>query len=65
MDKAKHSVLIIDDQKLNTTTLSKVLKPEYSIFAAGNGPDALLAAEKSKPDVILLDIEMEDMDGLS
>ena len=63
MDKAKHNVLIIDDQKTNITALSSFLRPEYNIFAAGNGWDALTAAETCAPDVILLDIQMEDMDG--
>ena len=63
MDKNKHSILIIDDQKTNITALSKFLRSEYNIFAAGNGRDALLAAESSQPDVILLDIQMDDMDG--
>ena len=63
MDKNKHSILIIDDQKTNITTLSKFLRPDYNIFAAGNGRDALIAAENTMPDVILLDIQMDDMDG--
>ena len=63
MDKTKHNVLIIDDQKTNIAALSQALRPEYNIFAAGNGRDALIAAESCLPDVILLDIQMEDMDG--
>ena len=63
MDKSKHSVLIIDDVVSNITAMRKFLSPEYNIFAAGNGRDALIAAEKSVPDVILLDIQMDDMDG--
>jgi signal transduction histidine kinase/HPt (histidine-containing phosphotransfer) domain-containing protein len=63
MDNKKHSVLIIDDQRLNITTLSKALRSEYNVYAAGNGPDALIAVENSPPDVILLDIKMEGMDG--
>ena len=41
--------------------LSKALRPEYNIFAAGNGRDALIAAENNQPDVILLDIEMAEL----
>ncbi|MCL2718772.1 MAG: response regulator [Lachnospiraceae bacterium] len=63
MNKSKHSVLIIDDQKINITELSKALRPDYKIYAAGNGRDALIAAQTNLPDVILLDILMADMDG--
>jgi len=63
MENDKHSVLIIDDQRMNISELSKALRPEYEIFAAGNGRDALMAAEACMPDVILLDIQMADMDG--
>ena len=63
MENVRHSILIIDDQKINITELSMTLRPEYKIFAAGNGRDALVAAENCLPDVILLDIQMADMDG--
>ena len=63
MEKAKHSVLIIDDQRINIIELSKALRPDYKIFAAGNGRDALIAAEENIPDLILLDIQLADMDG--
>ncbi|MCL2663882.1 MAG: response regulator [Oscillospiraceae bacterium] len=63
MDKSKHSVLIVDDQRVNIMELSNALRPDCNIFAAGNGADALEVAEKQQPDVILLDIQMEDMDG--
>ncbi|MCL2703162.1 MAG: response regulator [Defluviitaleaceae bacterium] len=63
MNGIKHSVLIIDDQKVNISELSKALRPDYRILAAGNGRDALIAAEANLPDLILLDILMADMDG--
>ncbi|MCL2605523.1 MAG: response regulator [Defluviitaleaceae bacterium] len=63
MSGTKHSVLIIDDQKVNILELSKALRPDFKIFAAGNGRDALVAAEANQPDLILLDILMADMDG--
>ena len=63
MDDARYSVLIIDDQMTSVTALSNLLRPEYHIYAAVNGRDAVIAAETSLPDVILLDIHMHDMDG--
>jgi len=63
MEDVKHSVLIIDDQRINIIELSRALRPDFKIYAAGNGRDALIAAEENLPDVILLDIQMADMDG--
>ena len=63
MEDSRHSVLIIDDQRISVLELSNALRPDYRIFAAGNGRDAIIAAEANLPDVILLDIQMADMDG--
>jgi len=63
MDKVKHSVLIVDDQESTIAVLTKILNSEYTLYAATNGSDAIQAAKKHLPDVILLDILMLDMDG--
>ena len=66
MDKArKHSVLIVDDEKSNIMALTRILSPEYTMYAAENGQNAIKAAEDRIPDLILLDILMPDMDGYS
>ena len=62
MDK-KHSVLIVDDEPTNIRVLSHILGGEYQLYAVTNGADAIAAAEKHLPDIILLDIIMPDMDG--
>ena len=59
----KHRILIVDDENSNITALTHILRPDYTVYAAINGADALKAAEKFLPDVILLDIVMPDMDG--
>jgi len=59
----KNSVLIVDDENANIMTLTQILSPFYTVFAAKNGQKALEAAEKYLPDVILLDILMPEMDG--
>ena len=58
-----NSVLIVDDDILNIKELNHILKPEYIVYIAKNGNDCIEAAEKFKPDVILLDIIMPDMNG--
>lgn len=57
-------VLIIDDERMIRITTSILLK-KHSIetFCASNGKEGLELAKQEKPDLILLDILMPDMDG--
>ena len=59
----KNSVLIVDDEKSNIMALTDILRPEYTIFSAINGRDAIDIAEEYAPDIVLLDILMPEMDG--
>jgi len=61
--KKKNSVLVVDDASASIVALTGILRSEYTIYAASNGPDAIQVAEKFIPDVILLDVLMPDMDG--
>jgi len=56
-------ILVIDDEKINIMALAHFLSPQYEILIAKNGDLGLKAAEKHKPDLILLDIIMPEMDG--
>ena len=59
----KNSVLIVDDENSNIIALTHILSPDYTVYAVNNGQDAITAANKYQPDVILLDIVMPEMDG--
>jgi diguanylate cyclase (GGDEF)-like protein len=59
----KNSVLIVDDESANIIALTHILSPEYVVYAATDGPEALETAKEYAPDVILLDIVMPGMDG--
>jgi CheY-like chemotaxis protein len=59
-----HTVMVVDDDPdiLDMTRL--VLEGGgYRVLPAGSGAEALRAIEQSRPDLILLDINMPDMDG--
>ncbi len=57
-------ILVVDDEPLNINILVDLLKDNYKMMAAKNGKQALKAARSSnKPDLILLDIMMPEMDG--
>ena len=58
------NILIVDDVSANLKILGFILKKEgYKVRPVPNGTLALQAAEKEKPDLILLDVMMPDMDG--
>jgi two-component system, chemotaxis family, chemotaxis protein CheY len=61
------NALVIDDQSFIRTVVSRILKQlEFSnVWEAGEGPAALDIALERKPDVIICDIEMAPMDGLT
>jgi len=59
----KNSILIVDDERTNIIALKTILSPDYTIYASSNGEEAIEAAEEFKPDIILLDIIMPEMDG--
>ncbi len=60
----KNDILIVDDVPDNIRLLSNILTNQgYQVRKALNGKMALRAIHTSKPDLILLDINMPDMDG--
>ena len=57
-------ILIVDDTPTNIGVISGALRDSYKTKIATNGPKALsLACAEEKPDLILLDIMMPEMDG--
>ena len=64
MSENKNTVLIVDDNPNNLKVVAGVLKEEgYDFRMAKSGAQALKVLEKIKPDLILLDIQMPEMDG--
>ncbi|HIJ60671.1 MAG TPA: diguanylate cyclase, partial [Nitrospirae bacterium] len=59
----KQRILIVDDVTLNIQLLNDVLKDEYEIFFSTNALDTIVMAEKNKPDIVLMDIMMPDING--
>ena len=58
----KTMILIVDDSPTGLKTASAVLK-NYDIITATDGKEALEIALAEKPDLILLDVIMPNMDG--
>ncbi len=60
----KKKILIVDDEEQNVKLLSSLIKAiGYDTEAAYNGKEAVEKCKTLKPDLILLDIMMPDMDG--
>lgn len=58
------TILIVDDQPDNLYVLDRLLKGKgYQVLQAENGLAALDAATSNRPDLILLDVMMPEMDG--
>ena len=59
-----YTILVVDDEPTNVAILNAMLNKRYKIKVALNGKDALkLAQAAPQPDLILLDVVMNDMDG--
>ncbi len=56
-------ILIVDDIPENLTTLYHALRDDYDVYGATSGKDAIMMAQSRRPDLILLDIMMPEMDG--
>lgn len=58
-------VLVVDDSPDNLAIVSTLLRARgFSVETAADGPTALDALEKRRPDVILLDVMMPAMSGM-
>ena len=61
-------VLIVDDDFFITTALKTILEadPEIQVCGSGkNGKEAISLYDSLHPDILLMDIRMEEMDGLA
>ena len=58
-------ILLVEDVLLNVNLVKvRLKKQQHQITAARNGKDAVDAFKQAKPDIILMDIQMPEMDGL-
>lgn len=62
-EKAKNTILVVDDDSVYMNFLVQLLKDEYTIFVAKSGNAAITMAMNEVPDLILLDVTMPDITG--
>jgi DNA-binding response OmpR family regulator len=59
-------VMLVDDEEITRTFVKKILKKQgYEICEASNGGEALNMVKEITPDVVIIDMNMPDMDGLT
>jgi CheY-like chemotaxis protein len=60
----KATILVIEDNEKNAYLVTFILeKYGYKVFQAQDGEDGITLARQTKPDLILLDIQLPIMDG--
>ena len=61
--EAQKTLLLVDDDAVMIRTLREGLSTSYKVLPANSGANALKILERAKPDMILLDYEMPEMNG--
>lgn len=57
-------ILCVDDEPINLTIMEELLQDRYDLSTKKSGESCLEEVAAQKPDLILLDVNMPDMDGL-
>lgn len=60
---ARARLLLVDDEPVNLQVLREVLAQDWRLIFATDGARALELAREQKPELVLLDVMMPDMDG--
>jgi len=62
----QHKILVVDDEHLIRWSLEQNLKKQgYEVITAASGEDALKIVKEDSPDLMLLDIQLPGVDGLT
>ncbi|HMN72991.1 MAG TPA: response regulator [Rhodoblastus sp.] len=57
-------ILVVEDNELNRDMLSRrLVRAGYVVTCAVDGPEAIRAVEDARPDLVLMDIALGEMDG--
>jgi len=66
MSDSQYKILLVDDEVDILEFISYNLEKEgYKVYTAKNGAEAIKIAEKTLPDLIILDVMMPEMDGIA
>ena len=60
----KRSVLVVDDELGIREAIRMILNPNYDVYTAANGSEALQCIQKDKIDIVTLDLKMPGLSGI-
>lgn len=63
LDTSAHHLLLIDDDLGHLRIMASMLQKKYNVTMAPTGKHGIELAQKTNPDLILLDVSMPDIDG--
>lgn len=58
-----HKIAVVDDNSDNRLIIRTILEDQYDIVEFSSGIEAIEGFRKSKPDVVIMDISLPEMDG--
>ena len=56
-------VLVVEDVDMNRELMVQLLEDRYEVIEAANGQDGVEAAERERPELILMDLSLPVMNG--
>jgi signal transduction histidine kinase/CheY-like chemotaxis protein len=60
----RQTILVVDDDQIHRDLVRELLEPlGFDVFTAANGAACLALADECRPNLVLLDVSMPDMDG--
>jgi CheY-like chemotaxis protein len=66
MGEMKSKILVVEDNADEASLIKMILEPEgYEVALASNGEEGLEKVESSRPDLIILDVMMPELDGFA
>lgn len=64
MDAHKYKVLVVDDDPATREVIEAALTPDYQVLQASDGEAAFQLSVETKPDLVLLDVNMPGRNGI-
>lgn len=61
--QTRPKLLLVDDQPLNIRVLNELFRFDCEVYMATRGEQAISICQQQQPDLVLLDVVMEGMDG--
>lgn len=61
--KVRPKLLVVDDQRINILVLNELFREDCDVFMATSGEQALQVCRAQLPDLVLLDVQMDGIDG--